>query len=55
MFLNRQSSNNFYPLLDEYGHLTNSNIGKAEMFNAFLASTLMMGFGGPRALSMKEP
>lgn len=55
MFLKRQSSNNIDPLLDEDGHLTNGDIGKPEMFNAFFASALMMGFGGPRALSMSVP
>lgn len=55
MFSKRQFSNNFDLLLDEYGHLTNRDIGKAEMFNAFFVSTLMLGFGGPRALGMDGP
>ena len=33
----RQARNNIGPLLDEHGHLTNRDIDKAEMFNAFFA------------------
>lgn len=55
MFSKRESSNNIDLLLDEDGHLTNEDIGETEMFNAYFASTLMMGFGGPRDLSMGGP
>lgn len=34
----RQPRNNTGPFFDEYGHLTNRDIDKAEMFNAFFAS-----------------
>ncbi|GAB0206466.1 mitochondrial enolase superfamily member 1 [Grus japonensis] len=34
----RRTRDNIGPLLDEVGHLTNRDVGKAEMFNAFFAS-----------------
>ena len=34
----RRIRDNIGPLLDEVGHLTNRNVDKAEIFNAFFAS-----------------
>lgn len=41
----RKIRDNTGPLLDDVGHLTNRDIDKAEMFNAFFASVFNTGDG----------
>lgn len=48
----RRTGENIYPLLDGEGHLTDKDIGKAEMFNAYFSSVFNAegGFQDPWVL-----